>query len=91
MVKWLRFVATNFARGRPDPYWQKHGKVKVEIKCWGVSVRRMPVCNPLRNMAAIFVNLAGIRDCMSGHIHFIPHEKSQEMQKHYLLYRAAYN
>ena len=44
-----------------------------------------------RNMAAIFVNLAGMRDCISGYRFFVPSERAQQMQHHYLLYRAAYN
>ena len=42
-------------------------------------------------MAAIFVNLAGMRDCISGYAYFVPAEKAEEMQHHYVLYRAAYN
>ena len=42
-------------------------------------------------MAAIFVNLAGMREAISGHLHFVPAANARKMQRHYMLYRAAYN
>ena len=56
----------------------------------GISVA-VPHQSALRNMAAIFVNLAGLREAVSGHVHFVPPETAAAMQKHYMLYRAAYN
>ena len=85
MVKWLRSVTLRKAGHNPSPYWQQL-RFNTFLFRSGVVVLASQ-----RNMAAIFVNLAGMRDSISGYKFFVPPERAQQMQRHYVLYRAAYN